>query len=398
MIPYGRQSVSADDIAAVVAALESDWLTCGPRVEEFEQRFAEFVRAEHAVAVNSGTAALHLAMLAAGIGPGDHVITSPNTFLASANAAAFVGATPDFCDIDRLSYTLCPDSLRKCWRPETRAVVAVDYAGHPSQVSEIAEFAHSQNAIVIEDACHSIGGVLHSGKEVVHIGGNNWADMTTFSFHPVKSMTTGEGGMLTTNNPEFAQRARTFRSHGMIRQPELFTGLAGNAFPEQGPWYYEMQELGYNYRITDLQCALGISQLQRLPRFLERRREIVQRYHAAFQTLPHLTPPAVRAGVDPEQIAWHLYTVLIDFQAIGKTRTDVMSALRERGVATQVLYIPVYLQPWYAKTYGYKPGKCPNAEWYYERALSLPLFPAMTDEDVETVIQSVKEVLPGGGA
>ena len=261
MIPYGRQTIDADDIAAVVEALQSDWLTKGPLVDAFESAFAERVGAKYAVAVCNGTAALHLAMLVARIGPGDRVVTSANTFLASANCAAFTGALPDFCDIDEVTYTMSVEQLATNWQPDTKAVVAVDYAGQTADMPSIAQVARDRHAIVIEDACHAVGGsFLHENRQW-RIGGHPWADMTTFSFHPVKTMTTGEGGMLVTDNEEYAQRARLLRSHGMTRDNESFSGLGDANFEERGPWYYEMQELGFNFRITDLQCALGLSQL-----------------------------------------------------------------------------------------------------------------------------------------
>jgi UDP-4-amino-4,6-dideoxy-N-acetyl-beta-L-altrosamine transaminase len=408
MLPYGRQTIDDDDIDAVVRALRSDFLTCGPEVEAFEREFAEFTGAKHAVAVANATDALHLAMRVAGVGPGHRVITSPNTFLASANCAAFVGATPDFCDIDPVSYNLDPIVLEANWKPDTKAVVAVDYAGQPANLPEISRIARERGAVVIEDACHATGGsFFHEGKEW-KIGGHPWADMTTFSFHPVKTMTTAEGGILVTDNDEYARRARILRSHGMERDPARFLGFGSNtpAFTEPGPWVYEMQELGYNYRITDLQCALGRSQLKKLPAFINRRLEIVAAYNHAFADLPWLTTPELGDWLQPNyetpkhrntdqpkhRISWHLYTVLIDFPAIGRTRTEVMKRLREKGIGTQVLYIPVHLQPWYRRSYGYHPGKCPVAEEYYTRALSLPLFPAITDEDVANVNAAAKDL------
>lgn len=389
MLPYGRQTISEDDIAAVVAALRSDFLTQGPLIEKFEQRFAELVGARHAVAVNSATAALHLAMRVAKVGPGDRVVTSPITFLASANAAAYVGATPDFADIDPVSYTLDPVALEKNWRNDTRAVVAVDYAGQICDLPAIARVARERGAIVIEDACHAVGGVFHTPSEphrTWKIGSHPWADMTVFSFHPVKTMTTGEGGMLVTDRDDWAEQARRLRSHGIVRDSTKFTEFV----EESGSWLYEMQDLGYNYRLTDLQCALGLSQLDRLEGFLSRRREIVAAYNAAFYGLDWLVTPGLRCAADAATTSWHLYTVQIDFAALGRSRAEAMRELREAGVGSQVLYIPVHLQPWYRKTFGYGPGKCPNAERFYDRALSLPLYPGMTDADVELAIAAVR--------
>lgn len=394
-LPYGRQSISEADIAAVNAILRSDFLTCGPAVEHFEARFAEKVGAKYAVAVNSATSALHLALLVAGVGKGCRVITSPNTFLASANCAAYTGALPDFADIDPVSYNLAPDAVATAWRDDVKAVVVVDYAGQPADLPTIAEFARSRGAIVIEDACHAVGsGFVHRKREW-RVGGHPWADLTVFSFHPVKTMTSGEGGMLVTDRGEWAQRARRLRSHGMQRAE--FAGLGSDAtgpLEEQGPWYYEMQELGFNYRLTDIQCALGLSQLERLDSFIERRRQIVATYNHAFVGLPWLTTPGIRGPSDASRVAWHLYTVQIDFPAIGRNRTDTMAELRRAGVGSQVLYIPVHLQPWYRQTFGYATGKCPVAERYYLRALSLPLFPAMSDGDVERVVEAVRGLSP----
>ena len=391
LIPYGRQSISEEDIAAVGEALRSDFLACGPRAEEFERRIAELVGAKHAVAMNSATSALHIAMRVAGVGPGHRVVTSPNTFLASANCAAFVGGTPDFSDIDSVSYNLDPIGLERSWQLDTKAVVAVDYAGQPCDLPAIAQVARARGAIVIEDACHAVGGsFLHEGR-AWKLGGHPWADMTVFSFHPVKTMTTGEGGMLVTNNDDWAGMARQLRSHGVERKH--FLGLGADdepAFAERGPWHYEMQNLGYNYRITDIQCALGLSQLSRLETFIERRREIVASYNSAFAGIPWLTLPRLRAPADAALVSWHLYTIQIDFRAIGRTRTEVMVELYRQGVGTQVLYIPVHLQPWFRQTYGYARGKCPVAEAYYAHALSLPLYPAMTAEDVARVQAAVR--------
>lgn len=398
MLSYGRQSISDGDIAAVTAALRSDFLTQGPLIDAFERRFADMLGVRHAVAVNSATAALHLAMKVLGLGPGDRVMTSPITFLASANAAAYVGATPDFADIDPLTATLDPAALARDWRPDTRAVVAVDYAGQACDLPAIARIARERGAFVIEDACHGVGGGFHeteNSARVWKLGANPWADIGVFSFHPVKTMTTGEGGMLVTNHDEWARQARMLRSHGIERQPTHFvTPTDDPVLAEQGPWFYEMQELGFNYRLTDLQCALGLSQMERLPSFLARRREIVAAYNSAFADLDWLSTPGLRQPADAATTSWHLYTVQIDFAALGRSRPKVMARLREAGVGTQVLYIPVYLQPWYRRTYGYGPGKCPQAERFYARALSLPLHAGMTDADVTRVIEAVRQVAP----
>ncbi len=392
MIPYGKQTIDDDDIAAVCEALKSDYLTCGPQIDAFEQAFAAEVGAKHAIAVCNATAALHLAMLVAKIGQGDRVVTSPNTFVSSANCAAFVGATSDFCDIDPATYNLCPKALADDWQDDTKAVIAVAYAGQSSDMPAIAEVVRAHGAVIIEDGCHGIGGGFTYEGEDYKIGGHPWADMTTFSFHPVKTMTTGEGGILVTDNDEYARLARLFRSHGITREADEFTSLGGDAdsLQEQGSWYYEMQNLGYNYRITDLQCALGLSQLKKLPRFIERRREIVAQYNTAFADLPWLQTPQVLHADNAAHISWHLYTVQIDFSVVGRTRTDTMLHLRQNGIGSQVLYIPVHLQPYYRNTFGYAAGKCPNAELFYAKALSLPLFPNMSDEDVTHIIATIR--------
>jgi len=432
IIPYGRQCISEEDIAAVVRSLRSDFLTCGPEVEAFEREFAASVGAKHAVAVCNATAALHLAMQVLGIGEGDRVVTSPNTFVASANAAAYVGATPDFSDIDPNSCNLDPVVLEQNWKPDTKAIVAVDYAGQPCNMPEIARIARSRGASVIEDACHGTGGGFEAAGQKWKLGGHPWADITTFSFHPVKTLTTGEGGVLLTENDEWAAKARLLRTHGITRNSSEFYGLddqllqvsgLGSPLSEFGSWYYEMQELGYNYRITDLQCALGRSQLKRLPEFIARRQQIVARYNEALANLDWLNTPSFDRAFSPtsryplpvasaasntldprlstldssfsyqlSDLSLHLYTIQIDFPCLGKTRTQVMQELRDQGIGTQVLYIPVYLQPWYRLTYGYASGKCPNAEEFYSRALSLPLYPAMNDADVEKVVTSVKNL------
>jgi UDP-4-amino-4,6-dideoxy-N-acetyl-beta-L-altrosamine transaminase len=393
-IPYGRQDISEEDIQAVVEALKSDFLTCGPRVDTFEVAFGEYVGAKHAIVMSNATAALDVAVRVADVGVGDRVITSPNTFLSSANCAAFVGATPDFCDISPDTYNLCPQALEEMWTDDVKAVVPVAFAGQSSDMPAIADIARRNGAVVIEDASHGTGGGFEVNGVAYKQGGHPWADMTTFSFHPVKTLTTGEGGILTTDNDEYARKARLLRTHGMTRNPQDYQGLGSNdpILAEKGPWYYEMTELGHNFRITDIQCALGLSQLKRLGFFKERRREIVARYNAAFESCQFIETPKTLRPEDVSQVSWHLYSAQFDFAALGKTRTEVMLELREHNVGTQVLYIPVYLQPYYRNTYGYAAGKCPNAENYYARALSLPLFPKMSDADVDRVIAAVKSL------
>lgn len=393
MIPYGRQSIDDDDIEAVIEVMKSDWLTCGPKVIEFENALAAYCGAKHAVAVANGTAALHVAMLAGGLGPGNCVLTSANTFLASANCAEFVGATADFADIDPLSRNVSVDTLKAAWRDDVKAIVPVDFAGYPCDMPAIANLARSRGVIIIEDASHAVGSRLRHEGRWRRVGGHPWADLTTFSFHPVKTMTTGEGGAIITDDDRLAERCRLFRSHGMVRPVDAG---ARPSLPdpcpllETGPWYYEMQEVGFNYRITDLQCALGLSQLRKLDKFVARRRAIVDAYNSAFASMKHLERPVCSSDAEP---AWHLYAVEIDFEALGKSRARVMAELQSEGVGTQVHYIPVHCQPYYRKKYGYGLGKCPNAESYYLRCLSLPLYAAMSDSDIQTVIKAVRKVV-----
>jgi UDP-4-amino-4,6-dideoxy-N-acetyl-beta-L-altrosamine transaminase len=378
IIPYGRQTISEEDIAEVVNVLRSDWLTCGPVVERFERELAAYCGAKHAIAVSNGTAALHVAMLAAGITAGDRVLTSPNTFLASANCAEYVGAMADFVDIDSETYNLDPGRLEVRWKSDTRAVVAVDFAGLPCDMLEIARIARRHGAFVIEDAAHALGSRFSAQGREYHVGSHPWADMTTFSFHPVKTITTGEGGAITTNDDALARRCRMYRSHGMHKTR-----------PEE-PWFYEMATPGYNYRITDIQCALGAGQLRRLEKFVARRQEIVDTYRSAFADLKWLKlPPKAN---DEWRVAWHLFVVQIDFDAIGITRAWLMQELANKGVGSQVHYIPVHLQPYFARKYGYAPGNCPVAEAYYRRCLSLPLYPAMTDKQVALVAAVVRGI------
>jgi perosamine synthetase len=378
LIPYGRQSVVEEDIQAVVDVMRGDWLTCGPSVVLFEKELCAYTGARHAIAVSNGTAALHVAMLAAGVGAGDRVVTSPNTFLASANCAEYTGATADFADIDAETLNLSPLALKSAWTEDTKAVVAVDFAGRPCDMPSIAKVARAQDGVVIEDAAHALGSrFVHEGK-LYSVGSHPWADMTTFSFHPVKTLTTGEGGAILTNSDKLAERCRLFRNHGMERNRP------------QEPWFYEMKQPGFNYRISDLQCALGSSQLKRLEEFIGRRQGIVDTYNAAFQTLECLqTPNPVSDG----RSAWHLYVAQIDFSGIGKSRAKVMKELQEQGVGTQVHYIPVHLQTYYRDKYGYGLGKCPHAEAFYKHCLSLPLFPSMTDADIAQAVEAVREVV-----
>lgn len=398
MIPYGRQSIDQDDIDAVAEALRSDFLTTGPRVAEFERAFAEDCGAKHAVACANGTAALHLAMLAAGVGRGDRVATSPITFVASANAGALTGAEVDFHDVEAVALSLDPDRLEAEWREGTKAVVAVDYAGHPADHERIGQIARGRGAVLIEDACHSVGGSVAGRDGARHrIGGLPWVDMTAFSFHPVKTMTTGEGGMVTTDCDELAERLRRLRNHGLVRETDRFTEF-GNPGPlaESGPWAYEMPEPGFNYRLTDFQSALGLSQLRKLDGFVKRRAEIVATYDEAFADLPLVETPRIAAWCGGDsRIGWHLYVLRIDFDALGIRRAQVIEALARRGIGTQVHYIPVHLQPHYRRRGGADSNSLPVAEDFYRRCLSLPLWPGMTANEVGEVGEAVRTVLRG---
>lgn len=375
MIPYGRQSISEEDIQAVVEVLRSDWLTQGPAVTRFEKAIADYCGAKYAVAVANGTAALHLAALAAGFGPGDEVITAPVTFVASANCIVYAGATPVFADIDPQTYCIDPDQVRRKTTPATRGIIPVHFAGQPCDMAAIHTIAREKNLTVIEDAAHAIGASYQVGGETCRVGSCAHSDMTIFSFHPVKHITTGEGGAITTNSRELYERLCLLRTHGITRDPERLE-------KNDGPWYYEQQALGFNYRITDLQCALGLSQLQRLDRFVQRRRAIVAQYEAAFAAHPELIAPY---QAESRNSSWHLY--VLGFRSLD--RKSVFEVLRRRGLGVNVHYLPVHLQPYYRDRFGCAAGDCPQAEGYYQRSLTLPLFPDMTDDDVRYVIDTV---------
>ena len=376
MIPYGRQSIGEDDIEAVIEVLHSDWLTTGPKVAEFEEIFAQYVNAKHAVAVSSGTAALHAAMYAIGIGPGDEVIISPVTFAATANCIVFQGGTPIFADVEPDTLLLDTVQVEARISPHTKAILAVDYTGQPCDYDTLRSIADRHCLFLLADACHALGG-SYKGRRV-----GSLADLNVFSFHPVKHITTGEGGMITTDDPELAQRMRIFRNHGINtdhRQRE-----------QQGSWYYEMVDLGFNYRLTDIQCALGVSQLPKLPSWIARRQEIARRYDAAFAEMPGVDPLAVRDNVSH---AYHLYVIRLNTTYLRRVRSEVFSSLRSEGIGVNVHYIPVHLHPFYQRQFGTGTGLCPVAEAAYARLLTLPLFATMTDHDVETVIATVQRVV-----
>lgn len=376
-IPYGRQCIDEDDINEVIKVLKSDYLTTGPKIEEFEADFANYVGAKYAVAISNGTAALHAACFAAGIESGDEVITTPITFAASANAVLYCGGTPVFADIDSSTYNIDPKDIRKKITKKTKAIIPVHFTGQPCDMDEIRKIAEEYNLIVIEDAAHALGASYKNQK----IG--SISDMTTFSFHPVKHITTGEGGMITTNNKELYEKLLLFRSHGITRNAELLENK------NEGSWYYEQHELGYNYRITDIQCALGISQLKKIDRFIERRIEIATLYNEAFKDINEITIPyQAEDGIS----SWHIYVLKFDLNKLNLKRNDIFDRLRAKGIGVNLHYIPVYLHPYYIKL-GYKKGICPKAEVLYDEIITIPLFPDMTDEDVNYVINAIKSVI-----
>ena len=387
-ISYGRHYLDEDDIRSVVDVLRHGWLTQGPKVPEFEAAIAQRVGARYAVAVSNGTAALHIACAAAGVGPGDTVITTPNTFVASANCAAYLGATPALADIDPVTLNLDPGRLAQCCTRSNavRAVIPVHFAGLPCDMPRIRDIANGQGARVIEDAAHALGAVYEDGSPV---GNCRYSDMTTFSFHPVKMITTGEGGLITTNDERLYRDLLRLRSHGINKLDDpLLNAANAHTGSEVNAWYYEMQELGFNYRLTDLQAALGTSQLQKLDRFLERRRALARRYDAAWRDHPVVHP--TQAGTR-DRSSLHLYVVRIAFDRIGLPRQEFMKRLRAKNIIAQVHYIPVHYHPYYAQR-GMCAGDYPVAEQYYEEALSLPLYYGLTDEEQAFVIESVTEL------
>jgi UDP-4-amino-4,6-dideoxy-N-acetyl-beta-L-altrosamine transaminase len=377
---YGKHWLDDDDINTVINVLKSDFITQGPEVGRFEKALANYVGAAYAVAVANGTAALHLAVKALNLGKGKEGITTPITFAASSNCFLYNGLKPGFVDIYENTYCMDPAELEKRITPETKVIIPVHFAGQPAEMGTIDDIAVRNDIYVIEDAAHAIGSKFADGEMV---GSCCCSDMTIFSFHPVKTIATGEGGAITTNDKDLYERLVLLRNHGItkeasklkIQDPEL-----------TGPWYYEMQDLGFNYRMTDIQAALGTSQLKKIEGFVKRRREIVKTYNEAFKDVSWLTTPYEWEGASS---AFHLYVIKIDFQQIGKTRSQVMMELKEKGIGTQVHYIPVHLQPYYREHFGFKEGDFPKAEHYYQQCLSIPLFPKMTDKDVQRVIDAI---------
>ena len=376
LLPYGRQSIDQRDIDAVVDVLRSDWLTTGPKIAEFEAAFATYVGARHAVALSSGTAALHAAAAVAGLGPGDELVTTPLTFVASANCARYVGADVAFADVCDDTLNIDPVAVAGRIGARTRAIVAVDFTGQPADLDELCAIAERHDLVLIEDACHALG-ARYRGRQIGSV-----AAMTVFSTHPVKHVTTGEGGVVTTDNADFAERVRRFRSHGITTD--------ARARQESGSWFYEMVALGYNYRITDLQCALGTSQLKRARQWLMRRIEIAARYAGELDGLPGVRLPVVR----PDRLsAWHLYVIRVNRGALrpGIGRAEVFRALRAENIGVNVHYVPVNWHPYY-RALGHGPGECPVADAAYETLVSIPMFPGMSDQDVDDVVAAVKKV------
>ena len=376
---YGKQWIDEDDVKAVAEALTDDLITCGPRVAALEKKLCEVTGAKFAVAVSNGTAALHCACIAAGIGAGDEVITSPITFAASANCAVYVGATPVFADIDPETYNIDPDSIEAHITDKTKAVVAVAYTGQSVEYDRIQKICDKHGLILITDAAHAIG-TKYNGQPVGSIG-----DMTCFSFHPVKTVTSGEGGAITTNDPELYRKLRLASQHGIVRNPDELV------HESDGAWYYEMQELGFNYRLTDIQSALLISQLNKLQKFSDRRKEIVNKYNEAFKDVPEII---VQKEIPESDTTRHLYVIQLDLDKLKCTRREFFDALSAENVQPQVHYVPVYFFPFYEKR-GYKKGLCPEAEKLYNGMMSIPLYPLMTDSDVDDVITAVKKVVEG---
>jgi len=376
LLPYGRQQIDDNDIAQVIDVLRSDWLTTGPKVDQFERAFADFVDVKYAVAVSNGTAALHAAIYALGIGPGDEVIVTPMTFAASANCVVYQGGTPIFADVDAHTLLIDPAQVETKITARTKAIIAVDYTGQPCDYDTLAAIADKHGLALIDDACHAVGG-SYKGRPV-----GTLADLNTFSFHPVKHLTTGEGGMIPTNDTSFAQRMRVFRNHGITTDHRQRA--------ETGGFFYEMVDLGYNYRLTDIQCALGISQLGKLRASVQKRQQLAAMYDEAFADIEYVTPLATHDDVSH---AYHLYMVQIETKILGMSRAEVFKALRAENIGINVHYVPVHLHPFYRERFGTVPGMCPVAEAAYERLITLPMFLQMTEADVDDVVMAIRKLL-----
>jgi len=392
-ISYGRQSIDDSDIDSVIEVLKSSHLTQGEKIEEFEKALCEYTGAKYAVAVSSGTAALHIACLSAGLKEGDEFITSPNTFVASANCGVYCRAKPLFADIREDTYNIDPEEIRKKITPKIKVVIPVHFAGQICDMEEIKNIIqqkqnqYKKKIFIIEDASHALGSVYKGSNA----GSCVYSDMTVMSFHPVKHITTGEGGVVFTNDEKLYRQLKLFRSHGITNNKDDLV-FNEQAFSPSGinPWYYEQQTLGFNYRITDIQCALGISQLKKIDYFLRKRRKIFEVYSDIFADNKLIKTPFEFPSCFTN---WHLYVLQIDFSALGKDRAGIIRRLKDKGVGTQVHYIPVHTQPFYKKHFGTTWGDCPCAEDYYKKCLSLPIFPAMSEEAINKVVTSLSEVL-----
>jgi len=393
-IPYSHQWIDDEDINAVIKVLRSDCITQGPKVDEFEKKLVDYCDAKYAVVFSSGTAALHAGYFVADINKDDEIITSPITFLSTANAALFLGAKPVFVDIEPDTGNIAPDLIEKAITNKTKAVVPVDYGGHSVDLEKISNIAKSHNLLVIEDASHALGAEYRCSSQLsthhsqldkwIKVGNCKYSDITIFSFHPIKSITTGEGGAVLTNNKELYERLVMFRQHGVTKDKTKFEVNPGSI---PGDWYYEMQLLGYNYRLTDIQCALGISQLKRLDRLIQRRREIVEIYKGALKNSSFFDLPTEK---NYAKSSWHLYPIRLKDKYKDKKK-EIFAKLREKGLGVQVHYIPIYWQPYYQKL-GYKKGICSKAEDFYQGEISIPLYPSMSDEDVNYVINSIRGI------
>lgn len=375
-LAYGRQTIDDEDIQSVVKVLKGDYLTTGPYVKEFEEKVAEYVGAKYAVAVANGTAALHMACFAAGIKEGDEVIVSSITFAASSNAVLYCGGTPVFVDIDPLTYNIDPEKIEEKITNKTKAIIPVDFSGQSVDMDRIKAIAEKYGLIIIEDAAHALGSE-YKGRKI-----GSQADMVEFSFHPVKPITTAEGGIVTTNNEDLYKKMILFRTHGITRDCEV---LQDN----HGPWYYEQQALGYNYRLTDIQSALGSSQIRKVDEFIKKRREIVKHYNKEFKDINEIITPFES---EFSNSGWHIYIIKIKPELLKVTRKEIFQALQAENIGVNVHYLPVYLHPYY-KGLGYKKGICPNAEDLYDNIITLPLFPSMRNEDVNDVITAVNKVI-----
>jgi len=376
-LPYGKQWIDENDVKAISKIATEDCITQGPKINEFEKRLAEYCGAKYGVAMANGTAALHAACSVAGVTKGTEAITTPITFAADANAVIYNNGKPIFADIDPDTLNIDSDRIKESINEKTRAIIPVDFTGLPCDLDKINKIARENDLIVIEDAAHALG-ARYKGQKIGSI-----SDMTVFSFHPVKHITTGEGGMVLTNNETFYEKLKTFRHHGIIKDKE-------KQINPEGPWYYEIQTLGHNFRITDFQCVLGISQMNKLDYFVKRRREIASQYTDKFKKMPEII---IKEEPEGYESAYHIYVIQLNLSKLKTNRKKIFEALRAENIGVHVHYVPVHYHPFYKKTYGYKKGDYPNAEEYYERALTLPVFPKMSDEDVKDVVEAVRKVI-----